>query len=64
MLSLEKQLEAFTQALVLAVTASTEKKSHAALKLAEGFAFGLSKKAIESCKLHAEQILNRMKNHA
>lgn len=61
---LKNQLEALTQSLVLAVTASNEKRSQEALKLVEGFTIGLTKTDIESCKLRAETILDGMKNHA
>jgi enoyl-CoA hydratase/carnithine racemase len=50
-----KDLEqALTMALVLAITAPTEKKSAAAVRLAEQFAQGLSPRSIERIKRKLE----------
>ena len=53
----KNQLDALTQALVLAVTASTEEKSRAALELADGFAQGLNDIEVAQCKRRAEAIV-------
>ena len=50
------------KALVLAVTAPTDKDSKKAIKLAESFASRLKKYEIKSCKKEAEFILNLTKN--
>ena len=50
-----KDLEqALTMALVLAITAPTEKKSAAAVRLAEQFALGLPPRSIERIKRKLE----------
>jgi len=44
------QSQAFTQALILALTAPNDEKSKQASDLAEQFAYGLTKNQVEKCK--------------
>ena len=53
----KNQTEALTQALVLAVSAPTEAKSKAALKIAMQLIDGLQPYEVDACKLQAEKIL-------
>jgi len=47
------QIDALTQALFLAITASTEKKANKAIKLAEKLAVGLEEYEVDLCKENA-----------
>ena len=58
----KNQIEALTQALVLAVTAPTEKKSTAAYELAKRFTVGLNDIEIAGCKKRAEEIIKAQEN--
>ena len=51
------QIEAFTQCLVLAITAPTNEKATQASQLAEQIAQGLTKKQVNQCKKKALEIL-------
>lgn len=55
-----KQTEALTQALVLAITAPSDKQMRQALKLADQFAHGLSLAQVQQCKAKAEGIIQGM----
>ena len=50
---LENQLDAFTLALKLGLTATSEKRTKMAVQLAEELAFGLSEFEIALCKKRA-----------
>ena len=53
----KNQLDALTQALVLAVSASDDERTQMALELAESFTVGLNDIQVASCKRRAEEIL-------
>lgn len=51
------QIEALTQCLILAITASDDQKAQKASDLAEQIAHGLTKKQVDQCKKQALEIL-------
>jgi hypothetical protein len=53
----KNQLDALTKALVLSVTAPSEAKSKAALKIAMQLTQGLQPFEVDACKRQAEEIL-------
>jgi len=52
------QSQALTQALILALTAPSDKKAQMASDLAEQLAHGLTKKQVNQCKVAAIKILH------
>jgi hypothetical protein len=52
------QIQALTQALILALTAPSDKKAQMASELAEQIAHGLTKKEVSQCKVAAIKFLH------
>jgi len=52
------QIQALTQALILALTAPSDQKAQMASELAEQIAHGLTKKQVNQCKVAAIKILH------
>jgi hypothetical protein len=52
------QIQALTQALILALTAPSDQKAQMASELAEQIAYGLTKKEVSQCKVAAIKFLH------